>query len=126
MTAFLLSACQPGVEDADEAADDDDAPAIPVETATPTRGDIVAVYSGTAPIEAFADATLGYDALTNLVVTFDQANKRVRIVRVEGQAARLLETAAELKPLSGEGLDLKAAFNADKGKTRLLVIVSPT
>ena len=24
------------------------------------------------------------------------------------------------------GLDLKAAFNADKGKTRLLVIVSPT
>ncbi len=58
LTAVLMSACQPGAEDADEAADEDDAPAIPVETATPTRGDIVAVYSGTAPIEAFADATV--------------------------------------------------------------------
>lgn len=55
LTAFLLVACQPG---ADDQRDEDEAPAIPVETATATRGDILAVYSGTAPIEAFADATV--------------------------------------------------------------------
>ena len=55
LTAFFMTACQPG---ADEQLDEDEAPAIPVETATPTRGDILAVYSGTAPIEAFADATV--------------------------------------------------------------------
>jgi membrane fusion protein (multidrug efflux system) len=53
--ALLLSSCQ---EDAGEkdAESEDESPAIPVEIATPTRGDIFATYSGTAPIEAFADA----------------------------------------------------------------------
>ena len=55
LTAFFMTACQPG---ADDQLDEDEIPAIPVETATPTRGDILAVYSGTAPIEAFADATV--------------------------------------------------------------------
>jgi membrane fusion protein (multidrug efflux system) len=51
---LLLSACQQGneVEDSDE----EETPPIPVETSTPVRGDVVAVYSGTAPIEAFAEA----------------------------------------------------------------------
>jgi len=52
--ALLLSACQQG----DEAgkSDEEETPPIPVETSTPVRGDVVAVYSGTAPIEAFAEA----------------------------------------------------------------------
>jgi len=53
--ATLFAACQQSANDKD-AESEDEGPAIPVEIATPTRGDIFAVYSGTAPIEAFADA----------------------------------------------------------------------
>jgi membrane fusion protein (multidrug efflux system) len=53
MLALLCGACQQGSDDKEA---EEESPAIPVETATPTRGDIFAVYSGTAPIEAFADA----------------------------------------------------------------------
>ena len=56
LAVFFLAACQPGADDTEAAADE--TPAIPVETASPTRGDILAVYSGTAPVEAFADATV--------------------------------------------------------------------
>ncbi|MDH3619986.1 MAG: efflux RND transporter periplasmic adaptor subunit [Gammaproteobacteria bacterium] len=58
-TAFacvlLLGACQQGNE-ADTQEDEEEASPIPVETGTPVRGDVLAVYSGTAPIEAFAEA----------------------------------------------------------------------
>jgi len=66
MTAFacvlLLSACQQDAEVAeeqaieDEQSVEDETPAVPVETSAPIRGDIVATYTGTAPIEAFAEA----------------------------------------------------------------------
>lgn len=49
-----LSACQPGAGGDEQ--DEDETPAIPVEIAMATRGDILAVYSSTAPIEAFAEA----------------------------------------------------------------------
>ena len=53
----LLSACQQGGDsEADNNDDDDDSAPVPVEVASPVRGDIYAVYSGTAPIEAFAEA----------------------------------------------------------------------
>ena len=59
-TAFacvlLLMACQQGDESGDEQAEEDETPPVPVETSVPVRGDIVAVYTGTAPIEAFAEA----------------------------------------------------------------------
>ena len=52
--AMILAACQP---DQNAPADDEEeAPPVPVETTLPVRGDIYAVYSGTAPIEAFAEA----------------------------------------------------------------------
>lgn len=48
---FLLGGCdRPGDKNEEES------PPIPVETSLPVRGDVVAVYSGTAPIEAFAEA----------------------------------------------------------------------
>jgi membrane fusion protein (multidrug efflux system) len=66
MTAFacvlLLSACQQDAEVAEDQANEDEqsvedeTPAVPVETSAPIRGDIVATYTGTAPIEAFAEA----------------------------------------------------------------------
>ncbi len=56
---LLLSACQPGEpsESAEqEQAEEEVTPPVPVETAVPVRGDIYATYTGTAPIEAFAEA----------------------------------------------------------------------
>ncbi len=60
---LILSGCQQG-ESVDEdtaeeaAAEEEEAPPIPVETGTPLRGDILAVYTGTAPIEAYAEADI--------------------------------------------------------------------
>lgn len=57
--AALLAACQPGAGSSPgtaEGDEEDDTPAIPVEVARATRGDIFAVYSSTAPVEAFAEA----------------------------------------------------------------------
>lgn len=51
---FLLSACQQGNNA--ETEEEEETPPIPVETSTPVRGDVLAVYSSTAPIEAFAEA----------------------------------------------------------------------
>ncbi len=61
LTAFacvlLLGACQQGGESGGkDKEDDEDVAPIPVETSSPVRGDILAVYSGTAPIEAYAEA----------------------------------------------------------------------
>lgn len=59
-TAFacvlLLSACQQDVEVDGEQPAEDETPAVPVETGTPMRGDVYATYTGTAPIEALAEA----------------------------------------------------------------------
>jgi len=56
IATFAVGACDKSGE-ADE--EDHDVAAIPVETTRPSRGDIDATYSGTAPIEAFADAVVG-------------------------------------------------------------------
>lgn len=63
-TAFacllLLSACQQGSSEQteeNESEEDETAP-VPVEVQTPIRGDIYATYTGTAPIEAFAEANV--------------------------------------------------------------------
>ena len=56
--ALLLGACA-GDEAPEEPAartEESEAPPVPVETGLPVRGDIYAVYSGTAPIESFAEA----------------------------------------------------------------------
>ena len=59
--ALILGACAPEEAAEESAADveaenEEEAPPVPVETSSPVRGDIFAVYSGTAPIEAFAEA----------------------------------------------------------------------
>lgn len=51
---FVLGACEQG--DKEKGLDNEDSPPIPVEANLPVRGDVYAVYSGTAPIEAFAQA----------------------------------------------------------------------
>jgi membrane fusion protein (multidrug efflux system) len=52
---LLLTACQRGPGDGAK-DEEEETPPIPVETSNPVRGDVAAVYSGTAPIEAFAEA----------------------------------------------------------------------
>ena len=52
---LVLTACQQGPGDGAK-EDEEETPPIPVETRNPVRGDVYAVYSGTAPIEAFAEA----------------------------------------------------------------------
>ena len=54
--AMLLSACGQSEQDDANEENEEEAIAIPVEVGSPVRGDIVAVYSGTAPIEALAEA----------------------------------------------------------------------
>jgi membrane fusion protein (multidrug efflux system) len=54
---LLLAACQQGGEvEGEEETEEEETPPIPVETTTPLRGDIFATYTGTAPIEALAEA----------------------------------------------------------------------
>jgi len=55
---FLLpiAACEGGGSNGSDNDDEEETPPVPVEVALPERGDIFAVYSGTAPIEAFAEA----------------------------------------------------------------------
>ncbi len=54
---LLLSACQQGDQVAEgDSEEDEDTQPVPVEISVPVRGDIVATYTGTAPIEAFAEA----------------------------------------------------------------------
>jgi membrane fusion protein (multidrug efflux system) len=96
LTVFFMTACQPG---ADEQHDEDEAPAIPVETATPTRGDILAVYSGTAPIEAFADATViakvGGEVQAILVEEGDDVESGDVLARLDGDRLGLEMEQAE-------------------------------
>lgn len=54
----LLAACGGPAEDAEAQDGEEEAAPIPVEVAAPTRGDIYSTYTGTAPIEAFAEATV--------------------------------------------------------------------
>lgn len=87
---FLLGACQQGdqVEEGEE-----ETPAIPVETTTPIRGDIDATYTGTAPIEAFSEATViakvEGEVRQILVEEGDTVAKNQVLARLDGDRLRL-------------------------------------
>ncbi len=108
LTVFLLAACQPGDGDKDAKTDEDASPAIPVEIGSATRGDIFAIYSGTAPIEAFADATViakvAGEVLEILVEEGDVVKSGDILGRLDGDRLRLeMEQAgANLRKLKRE------------------------
>ena len=98
LTALIMSAC----ESAEEAGEDDageEVAAIPVETISPVRGDIDALYSGTAPIEAFADATViakvGGEIREILVEEGDDVARGQVLARLDGDRLRLEKNQAE-------------------------------
>ena len=88
---LLLSACQQGGAPGDQ--EDEEVAAVPVETSTPTRGDVYAVYSGTAPIEAFAEADViakvEGEVREILVEEGDTVAKGEVLARLDGDRLRL-------------------------------------
>jgi membrane fusion protein (multidrug efflux system) len=115
MLAVLFAACRQGADDKD-AESEEDVAAIPVEIATPTRGDIFAVYSGTAPIEAFADAQViakvGGEVRQIYVEEGDDVVSGQVLLRLDGDRLRFEAQQAEanllkLKRDFQRNLDLK-------------------
>lgn len=96
LVLLALAGCQPG---ADKEENEDEQPSIPVETAVPSRGDIYAVYSGTAPIEAFADAQViakvGGEVREILVEEGDQVSAGQVLARLDGDRLRFEMQQAE-------------------------------
>ena len=76
--------------------------------------------------DLYNDASLGTDVLDRFALTFDQANRRVRFDQPAEYRDPLHEKAARIQLVSGEGDDLRTAFNRHKEKVQLLLILSPT
>jgi len=106
---MLLAACQPdaesdGTADASAANEtEDDSPAIPVETSAATRADIYAMYSGTAPIEADAEAAViakvAGEVREILVEEGDDVKSGQLLARLDGDRLRLelMQSEANLR-----------------------------
>ena len=103
LLAGVLAGCQAGegsgqVEEGGTPAADE-APAIPVEVATATRADIVAVYSSTAPIEAFAEAEVvakvGGEVIEILVEEGQRVEENQVLARLDGRRLRFEMQQAE-------------------------------
>ena len=94
----LLAACQAPDDTGDndepvaEEEEEEVAP-IPVETTLPVRGDVYAVYSGTAPIEAFAEADViakvEGEVRELLVEEGDEVKAGQVLARLDGDRLRL-------------------------------------
>jgi membrane fusion protein (multidrug efflux system) len=117
LALILLAGCQP--EEAAEGEADNEVAAIPVETVLPSRGTVKAMYTGTAPIEAFADATViakvGGEVLAILAEEGDEVRRGQILARLDGDRLRLEKEQAEaqLRKLRGDyqrNVDIK-----DKG-----------
>lgn len=94
-----LSACNKGEDAAAKEENKEETPAIPVETAAPVRSDIYAVYSGTAPIEAFADAVViakvGGQVEQIFVEEGDVVKQGQVLARLDGDRLRLEKQQAD-------------------------------
>lgn len=101
---LLLGACQQGNE-AEQPDDQEETPPVPVETSNPVRGDMLAVYSGTAPIEAFAEADViakvDGEVREVLVEEGDEVSAGQIIARLDGDRLRLElnESGARLRKM---------------------------
>ena len=91
---FLLGAC-----DRPDDENEEESPPIPVETKLPVRGDVVAVYSGTAPIEAFAEADVIAKVAGEVRQVLAEEGDDVK----EGQILAQLQTGARHDLRAGGG-----------------------
>jgi membrane fusion protein (multidrug efflux system) len=94
-----LAACQKDGESVADKKEKDEVPAIPVETAAPTRSDVYAIYSGTAPIEAFADAVVVAKVGGEVREIYGEEGDDVKagqlLARLDGDRLRLEKTQAD-------------------------------
>lgn len=117
---LMLGACAQGEapdgEVKENGEQEEEVVAIPVEVGTPVRGDIFAVYSGTAPIEAFAEADViakvAGEVREILVEEGDEVAKGQVLARLDGDRLRLelSQSAANLQKLKRDyerNVDLK-------------------
>ena len=100
LAVLLLGACQQ--EQASEAEDSgEETPPVPVETSVPVRGDVYAMYTGTAPIEAFAEADViakvGGEVRQLLVEEGDEVRKGQVLARLDGERLKLELNESEAK-----------------------------
>lgn len=98
LAGFLLTAgCDSSSEDSD--TPDEEAAAVPVETVKPLRSDIDAMYSGTAPIEAFADAMVIAKVSGEVQEIFVEEGDEIAsgqiLARLDGDRLRLESQQAE-------------------------------
>ena len=117
LIAALLTACHPGAgKPPPGSGDEKEQPAIPVEVATATRGDIFAVYSSTAPIEAFAEAQVIAKVGGEVVEIRVEEGERVEagqvLAKLDGDRLRfeMQQAEANLRKLERDyerNLDLK-------------------
>jgi membrane fusion protein (multidrug efflux system) len=119
LSVLLLAACQSdGESESTEAAEEkEEAAPIPVETAQPTRGNVYAMYTGTAPIEAFAEADVIAKVAGEIRELLIEEGQDVRkdqvLARLDGDRLRLElnESQARLRKLQRDyerNVDLKA------------------
>lgn len=90
----LLAACQRGGGTDEKKADDEaEVLPVPVETQSPVRGDIFATYSGTAPLEAIAEADVvakvDGEIRELLVEEGDAVRSNQVLARLDGDRLRL-------------------------------------
>jgi membrane fusion protein (multidrug efflux system) len=116
LAVALLAACQSEHSSKSQAAEEESAP-IPVETGVPTRGAVYAMYSGTAPIEAFAEADVigkvGGEVRELIVEEGDEVDKGQVLARLDGDRLRLElnQSEARLRKLQREyerNIDLRS------------------
>ena len=117
--ALMLGACtqeEAAEEPVADVEEEEEAPPVPVETGLPVRGDIFAVYSGTAPIEAFAEADViakvAGEVREILVEEGTDVDQGQVLARLDGDLLRLElnESEARLRKLQRDyerNLDLK-------------------
>ncbi|HEY5643677.1 MAG TPA: efflux RND transporter periplasmic adaptor subunit [Woeseiaceae bacterium] len=96
---FVITGCKQGGEQA--AKEEEDAPPVPVETSQPIRGDVFAVYTGTAPVEAFAEAdVIGKvegEVRSILVEEGDVVSKGQVLARLDGERLKLELSESEAR-----------------------------
>jgi membrane fusion protein (multidrug efflux system) len=114
--ALLLAACQSEHQSEAESGEEE-SPPIPVEIGEPTRGDVYAMYTGTAPIEAYAEADViakVHGEIRELLVEEgDEVTKGQILARLDGDRLRLElnQSEANLRKLQRDyerNVDLKS------------------
>lgn len=104
LAVVTLAACAEGGDD-ESNKEEEETPPIPVEVAQPARGDIYSSYSGTAPVEAFADvavlAKVGGEVREIFVEEGDDVVAGQMLARLDGDRLRLevAQSDAQLQKL---------------------------